>query len=61
VNDKLACESKAIYGEEGNANALNGKKWQTITEYTPCEEPNQIKKGDNVSMTSKYDLTKYRL
>jgi hypothetical protein len=61
VNEKLVCESNAIYGEEGTANALDGKKWQTITGYTPCEHPIQINKGDKISMSSEYDLTKYRL
>lgn len=61
VNDRVVCESTAIYGDEGTTNTLDGKKWQTITGYTPCEQPVQIKKGDKVSMSSEYDLTKYRL
>jgi hypothetical protein len=61
VNGNQVCEAKAIYGDEGTATALDGKKWQTITGYTPCEKPVPIKKGDKVYMTSEYDLTKYRL
>jgi hypothetical protein len=62
LNGKEVCEAKAVYGDEGGTtNALDGKKWQTITGYTPCDSPIPIKKGDKVYITSEYDLTKYRL
>jgi hypothetical protein len=62
VNTKEVCESKAIYGSDGGAtNALDGKRWETITGYTPCEKAIPIKKGDSVYITSEYDLTKHRL
>jgi hypothetical protein len=62
INDQMVCESKAIYGAEGGSvQALDGQKWQTITGYTPCEKPIPFKRGDKVSMSSTYDLTKYRL
>jgi hypothetical protein len=62
VNDKEVCESRAIYGDEGGTtNASDGKKWETITGYTPCEVAVPIKRGDKLYMTSEYDLTKHRL
>jgi hypothetical protein len=63
LNGKEVCEARAVYGDEsaGQAVGLDGKKWQTITAYTPCDTPVQIKKGDKVYVTSTYDLTKYRL
>lgn len=62
VNDKEVCESKAVYGTDGGStNALDGKKWETITRYTPCEKAIPIKKNDSVYITSEYDLTKHRL
>ena len=42
-------------------NALDGKKWETITQYTPCEKAIPIKKNDSIYITSEYDLTKHRL
>jgi hypothetical protein len=62
VNKKEVCEAKAIYGDDGGTtNAPDGKKWQTITGYTPCDTPVPVKRGDKVYMTSEYDLTKHRL
>jgi hypothetical protein len=62
VNSKEVCEAKAVYGVDGGStNAPDGKKWETITAYTPCDTPIPIKKGDKVYMTSEYDLTKHRL
>jgi hypothetical protein len=62
VNGKEVCESKAVYGiAGGTVLAPDGKPWQTITGYTPCENPTQIKRGDKIRISSEYDLTKYRL
>jgi hypothetical protein len=62
VNGKEACEIKVLYGTEGGtAKALDGKEWQTIEGYSPCEGPFPVKPGDTLQMTSEYDLTKYRL
>ncbi|KAF2399482.1 hypothetical protein EJ06DRAFT_53637 [Trichodelitschia bisporula] len=62
VNGKEVCEARAEYGDEGGSTkAPDGKSWQTITGYTPCDTPVPIKKGDKVYMTSEYDLTKHRL
>ena len=55
------CEAKAIYGVDDGAVAIDGKKWETISAYSPCEKAIPFKKGDKVSMSAEYDLTKYRL
>ena len=60
LNDKLVCQSDAVYGQDGGT-SVNGEKWETITSYTPCLEPVKIKRGDKIKMTSDYDLTKHRL
>lgn len=59
INDKQVCESKAVYGDE--VKGLDGSKWATIVEYTPCNDAIKIKKGDKVYITAEYDLTKHRL
>ena len=61
LNDKHECTSNAVYSDEGTVNALDGKSWQTITSYTPCDHPIKIKVGDKMHMTAEYDLTKHRL
>ncbi|KAF2400927.1 hypothetical protein EJ06DRAFT_521587 [Trichodelitschia bisporula] len=61
VNGKEVCESRAVYGVQGGAAVIDGKKWETISAYTPCDKAIPFRKGDKVSMTSEYDLTKYRL
>ena len=60
LNDKLVCQSNAVYGQDGGT-SVNGGKWDTITSYTPCLEPIKIKPGDVVKMTSDYDLLKHKL
>jgi hypothetical protein len=60
VNDKLVCRSLAVYGADGNID-VNGAKWETISSYTPCNEPIKVSKGDKLGLASEYDLTKHRL
>jgi hypothetical protein len=59
LNGKRVCESRAIYGEQKKTQT--GQSWQTIIDYTPCNDAVPIKKGDKVMVTSEYDLTKYKL
>jgi hypothetical protein len=62
INSKQVCEAKAIYGADAGAtNALDGKAWETISGYTPCDTPVPIKRGDSIYVTAEYDLTKHRL
>jgi hypothetical protein len=58
---KHICEAKALYGSDGSTATIDGKKWETIAAYAPCEDAVKFKKGDKVRMTADYDLTKYRL
>jgi hypothetical protein len=60
LNDELVCQSNSVYGQDGGI-SVNGEKWETITSYTPCLEPVKIKPGDQVKMTSDYDLLKHKL
>ena len=50
----------ANYGGDGQVE-VDGKKWETISSYTPCNDPIKVAKGDKVVLSSLYDLTKHRL
>jgi hypothetical protein len=60
-NGKLVCDSEAVYGGGEGGTTIDGQTWETITSYTPCLGPVPIRKGDVLTMTSEYDLTKHRL
>ena len=60
VNDKLICDSKAIYGGEGGTRkSTDGKVWETMSGNIECTEPVQVKKGDKIFLQSNYDLEKH--
>jgi hypothetical protein len=59
LNGKNVCQSRAVYGEQTASGT--GQSWQTIVDYTPCNDAVAIKKGDKIYVTSEYDLTKYKL
>lgn len=60
VNDKLICDSKAIYGgQAGTRTGANGEVWETMSGVVECTEPIQVKKGDRVYLQSNYDLVKH--
>ena len=62
INSKEVCEARAIYGADAGAtNGLDGKAWETISGYTPCDVPVPIKRGDKIYVSAEYDLTKHRL
>jgi hypothetical protein len=62
LNGKTVCDSRAIYGGEGNsAMAPDGRKWETIRAMTECNEPIPVKAGDNVSTTAMYDTSAHAL
>jgi hypothetical protein len=52
INDKFICTSDAKYGGPENI---------TISEMTHCRGPIPVKKGDILTMTAEYDLTKHPL
>jgi hypothetical protein len=45
----------------GHSHLLTTFRWESITSYTPCAEPVQIKTGDSLTMDAHYDLTKHKL
>jgi hypothetical protein len=53
LNDKLVCETKAIYGT--TLKSESGKDWTTISEVTQCTEPVKVKKGDRIALETKLD------
>lgn len=75
VNDKVVCDSKAIYSKDTRGPGASGhshgrrsaesptrpaeENWEVITEMTQCTEPVAVRKGDNLSMTSFYDGVKH--
>jgi hypothetical protein len=57
VNDKLVCESKALYGGEGFVSQTpDGQIWETLRESTKCEDPIRVNKGDRIYMEANFDL-----
>jgi hypothetical protein len=60
LNDKVVCESKAVYGQDGST-SVAGERWETITSYQPCIGPIAAKTGDKVVISSDYDLRAHKL
>jgi hypothetical protein len=50
-----------VYGSDEGSVSIDGKKWETILSYIPCEKAIPFKIGDKVKMTATYDLTKHQL
>lgn len=62
LNGKEVCDSQASYGgERGTLVAEDGTKWSTISDMTVCDKPIDVVKGDVMTITSVYDLTKHPL
>jgi hypothetical protein len=55
IDDKLACESKAIYGLPGGELVVEGKEWKTISKVTECLDPYPVKKGQKLRLEAAYD------
>jgi hypothetical protein len=55
LNNKLACNSTAIYGLAGGELVLNGREWKTISKMTECLEPLRVAKGDKIRLEATYD------
>lgn len=57
VNDKLACDSQAVYGGKGHVGKnADGTTWETIGDMKTCPEGVVVRKGDRISMSANYDL-----
>jgi hypothetical protein len=61
LNDKVVCDSQAIYGGPGAETVVDGKVWKTISGQTECNQPIPVKKGDNIIAHAVYDTEKYPL
>jgi hypothetical protein len=55
VNDKLACNSTAIYGLAGGDLVVDGREWKTISKMTECLAPVVVAKGDKLRLEATYD------
>ncbi|KAF1985247.1 hypothetical protein K402DRAFT_464570 [Aulographum hederae CBS 113979] len=60
-NGQEVCVANAIYGGDGTAADIDGESWETITSYTKCRDTIEVQRGDRLTMTAEYDLTKHRL
>jgi hypothetical protein len=57
INDKLVCDSKALYGGPGHVGKLaDGKNWETISDMVTCSDGILVKKGDKVALSAHYDV-----
>jgi hypothetical protein len=52
INEKVICDSKAIYG--GKDAEIDG--WATVSGMTICETPSPVKKGDILTIEANYDM-----
>jgi hypothetical protein len=55
VENKLACNSTAVYGRAGGQLVVDGKEWKTISEMTACDQPLHVKKGEKIRLEAYYD------
>jgi len=56
INDELKCNSKALYGGDQHTTIVDGKKWETIRETTPCTGAIRVEKGSKIYMQADYDV-----
>jgi len=57
INDKVVCDSKALYGGPGHVGkTTDGKSWETIRDMVTCPEGVIVKKGDKIALTANYDI-----
>jgi hypothetical protein len=61
INDKLSCQSDAIYGASGAQLVVDGKKWETINKVKECTEPTKVKPGDRIRLEGGFDYVKHPL
>jgi hypothetical protein len=55
LNGKLVCTSNATYGGSSGTMKADGKEWATISKMSECDDTIRVKKGDKISMKSRYD------
>jgi hypothetical protein len=75
VNDKVVCDSKAVYSKDTRGAGASGhshsrrsadpptapaeENWEVITSMTQCTRPVRVRAGDKISMVSFYDGVKH--
>ena len=59
INDTEVCRAEAIYGQE-DGTSMSGPGWETISHYTSCKTT-KLRPGDQVRITSDYDLRQHKL
>jgi len=61
INDKLKCNSEAVYGGRGSTFKQDGKTWASISGIKDCIEPMPVKTGDRLKLVAVYDTEKHPL
>jgi hypothetical protein len=59
VNGTEVCRAEVIYGRE-DGTSMGDPGWETISHYTPCKTT-KLHLGDQVRITSDYDLRQHKL
>ena len=59
VNGTEVCSAEAIYGRGGGLR-MGGQEWDTISHYTSCKTI-KLHPGDQLRITSDYDLRQHKL
>ena len=55
VNNRLACNSTAIYGLAGGERVVDGREWKTISKMTECLTPTKVSRRDKIRLEATYD------
>jgi Stress up-regulated Nod 19 len=60
INDKIICNSQAMYGTNGQTmQSEDGKSWEALSEMSQCTGPWKVNMGDQVFIEANYDLDKH--
>jgi hypothetical protein len=59
INDKIVCNSTALYGSGQTLKGANGKEVDALIGMGECNEPVPIKRGDQIQIEAYFDLEKH--
>jgi hypothetical protein len=59
VNDKVVCDSKAIYGRGQKFKGNDGKDFDALNGMVECTDPVPVKRGDQIYLEAGFDLDKH--
>jgi hypothetical protein len=59
VNDKVVCDSKAIYGRGQKLKGDDGKDFDALNGMVECTDPVPVKRGDQIYLEAGFDLEKH--